>query len=155
LEQGKQYKNASELRYGRIMVMADQDHDGSHIKGLLMNLFHAEWPGLMHTNFLCTLLTPILKASKGKQTLSFYSLPEFNQWKDTNSLAGWKIKYYKGLGTSTPAEAREWFKNLHEIQYEWDDETDNTMNLAFNKKQADDRKRVGSATIIRTQCLFQ
>jgi DNA topoisomerase-2 len=141
LEQGKQYKDVSELRYGRVMVMADQDHDGSHIKGLLMNLFHAEWPGLMRTGFLCTLLTPILKATKGKSTLSFYSLPEFLQWKETNSLAGWKIKYYKGLGTSTPAEAREWFTNLHEIQYEWDEKTDESMNLAFNKKQADDRKR--------------
>jgi DNA topoisomerase-2 len=141
LEQGKQYKDVSELRYGRVMVMADQDHDGSHIKGLLMNLFHAEWPQLMHSGFLCTLLTPILKASKGKIVLSFYSLPEFNQWKDENSLVGWKIKYYKGLGTSTPAEAREWFKDLHEIQYEWDEKTDESINLAFNKKQADDRKR--------------
>ena len=143
LEQGKVYKDVSELRYGRVMVMADQDHDGSHIKGLLMNLFHTEWPGLMKAGFLCTLLTPILKAMKGKTTLSFYSVPEFNQWKDTlaTGLSGWKIKYYKGLGTSTPAEAREWFKDLHEILYEWDEKTDESMNLAFNKKQADDRKR--------------
>lgn len=141
LEQGKKYKDASELRYGRVMVMADQDHDGSHIKGLLMNLFHAEWPGLMQSGFLCTLLTPILKALKGKTTLSFYSIPEFNEWKEHNSLAGWKIKYYKGLGTSTPMEAREWFKELKEIGYEWDAKTDETINLAFNKKQADDRKR--------------
>jgi DNA topoisomerase-2 len=141
LEQGKTYKDVSELRYGRVMIMADQDHDGSHIKGLLMNLFHAEWPGLLKTGFLCTLLTPILKATKGKSTVSFYSIPEFNEWKDNNGLAGWKIKYYKGLGTSTPAEAREWFKDLHEIKYEWDDKTDDSINLAFNKKQADDRKK--------------
>jgi len=141
LEQGKNYKDVSELRYGRVMIMADQDHDGSHIKGLLMNLFHAEWPGLMKTDFLCTLLTPILKASKGKTTVSFYSLPEFNKWKEENPLTGWKIKYYKGLGTSTPAEAREWFKDLHEIKYEWDEKTDESINLAFNKKQADDRKK--------------
>jgi DNA gyrase/topoisomerase IV subunit B len=141
LEQGKNYKDISELRYGRVMIMADQDHDGSHIKGLLMNLFHAEWPGLLKSGFLCTLLTPILKASKGKSTISFYSIPEFNAWKDNNSLSGWKIKYYKGLGTSTPAEAREWFKDLHEIKYEWDEQTDESINLAFNKKQADDRKK--------------
>ena len=141
LEQGKVYKSVSELRYGRVMVMADQDHDGSHIKGLLMNLFHAEWPGLLKTGFLCTLLTPILKALKGKSTISFYSIPEFNAWKDKNDLKNWKIKYYKGLGTSTPAEAREWFKDLHEIQYEWDEKTDESINLAFNKKQADDRKK--------------
>lgn len=141
LEQGKVYKDISELRYGRVMIMADQDHDGSHIKGLLMNLFHAEWPGLLKTGFLCTLLTPILKAFKGKTTYSFYSIPEFNTWKDTNSTQGWKIKYYKGLGTSTPAEAREWFQDLHEIKYEWDEKTDESINLAFNKKQADDRKK--------------
>ena len=139
LEHGKVYKTISELRYGRVMVMADQDHDGSHIKGLLMNLFHAEWPGLLKSGFLCTLLTPILKASKGKSTVSFYSIPEFNAWKATN--VGWKIKYYKGLGTSTPAEAREWFKDLHEIQYIWDEKTDESINMAFNKKQADDRKK--------------
>jgi len=160
LEQGKKYKDVSELRYGRVMVMADQDHDGSHIKGLLMNLFHAEWPGLMQDGFLCTLLTPILKAAKGKTVLSFYSIPEFQAWKGTSAplktltvedmeeskegprdMRGWKIKYYKGLGTSTPAEAREWFKDLHEIQYVWDDQTDESINLAFNKKQADDRKK--------------
>ena len=138
LEQGKTYKDVSELRYGRIMIMADQDHDGSHIKGLLMNLFHAEWPGLMHAGFLCTLLTPIIKATKGAATHSFYSMPEFHAWKETN--VGWKIKYYKGLGTSTPAEAREWFKNLREIKYEWDEKTDESINRAFNKKQANDRK---------------
>jgi DNA topoisomerase-2 len=144
LEQGKKYKDASELRYGRVMVMADQDHDGSHIKGLLMNLFHAEWPGLLQSGFLCTLLTPILKATKGKTVMSFYSIPEFQAWKDTlgpSGLAGCKIKYYKGLGTSTPLEAREWFRELKEIAYEWDEKTDETINLAFNKKQADDRKR--------------
>ena len=141
LEQGKSYKSVTELRYGRVMVMADQDHDGSHIKGLLMNLFHAEWPGLMRDGFLCTLLTPILKAFKGKSAISFYSMPEFNKWKELQPISGWKIKYYKGLGTSTPAEAREWFQNLHEIKYEWDDKTDESINLAFNKKQADDRKR--------------
>ena len=156
LEQGKKYKDVSELRYGRVMVMADQDHDGSHIKGLLMNLFHAEWPGLMQSGFLCTLLTPILKASKGKTVLSFYSIPQFNEWKGTSAplealtddskdgprdMRGWKIKYYKGLGTSTPAEAREWFKDLREIQYVWDEKTDDSINLAFNKKQADARKQ--------------
>lgn len=143
LEQGRTYKDVSELRYGRVMIMADQDHDGSHIKGLLMNLFHAEWPGLMRGGFLCTLLTPILKASKGKSVLSFYSLPEFNQWKEeqAHGLQGWKVKYYKGLGTSTPAEAREWFKDLHEVGYAWDEKTDESIQLAFNKKLADDRKR--------------
>ena len=44
------------------------------------------------------------------------------------------------MGTSTPAEAREWFQHLHEIKYKWDDSTDESVSLAFSKKRADDRK---------------
>jgi DNA topoisomerase-2 len=141
LRQGKVYADKKELRYGRVMVMADQDHDGSHIKGLLMNLFHTEWPGLMKMGFLCSLATPLLKATKGKQKLSFYSIGEFDTWKESNNNgSGWSVKYYKGLGTSTPEEAREWFQKLTEIHYEWDDNSDESISLAFHKKRSDDRK---------------
>lgn len=142
LRQGQKYKDKSSLRYGRVMVMADQDHDGSHIKGLLMNLFHTEWPGLMQMGFICSLATPLLKASRRNETISFYSAGEYERWKEAGGAGGtgWNIKYYKGLGTSTKQEAREWFEKLAEIFYEWDDTTDNSMSLAFNKKRADDRK---------------
>jgi DNA topoisomerase-2 len=144
LEQGKKYKNIKELRYGRVMVMADQDADGSHIKGLLMNLFHTEWPELMRLGFLCSLATPLLKATRRNEVLAFYNQAEVEKWKQTLGAAGtkgWTLKYYKGLGTSTPTEAREWFENLHEIKYVWDDTTDDSFSLAFNKKRTDDRKR--------------
>ena len=143
LEQGKKYQSVKDLRYGRVMVMADQDLDGAHIKGLLMNLFHTEWPSLMKIGFICSLATPLLKATKRNDTLSFYSQPEFEAWKEAQGeegMKGWKLKYYKGLGTSTPAEAREWFQHLHEIKYKWDDATDESVSLAFSKKRADDRK---------------
>ena len=144
LEQGKKYTSMKELRYGRVMVMADQDDDGSHIKGLLMNLFHTEWQELMKLGFICSLATPLLKASKRNEVRSFYNQTEFDSWKESQgdaSLKGWTLKYYKGLGTSTPAEAREWFENLHEIKYIWDQDSDNSFSLAFSKKRADDRKR--------------
>ena len=143
LRQGQKYKDKKELRYGRVMVMADQDHDGSHIKGLLMNLFHTEWPGLMQMGFLCSLATPLLKATRRSETISFYSMGEFDRWKTTPAAttgSAWTLKYYKGLGTSTKQEAREWFEKLSEILYEWDERTDDSMSLAFNKKRADDRK---------------
>jgi DNA gyrase/topoisomerase IV subunit B len=144
LEQGKKYKDTSSLRYGRILIMSDQDVDGFHIRGLLMNLFHTEWPELMHIGFLCTLMTPLVKMTRGTETLSFYSEAELESWKERvgAEVAGrYKSKYYKGLGTSTPAEAREWFENISDIRYEWDDATDQTMNLAFSKKLADERKQ--------------
>jgi DNA topoisomerase-2 len=142
LRQGTKYTTTKDLRYSRVMVMADQDHDGSHIKGLLMNLFHTEWPDLMKLGFLCSLATPLLKASKGKQTISFYSQREFDAWKEElgGEPKGWSIKYYKGLGTSTKQEAREWFEKLAEIHYDWDDTSDESISLAFHKKRADDRK---------------
>ena len=143
LEHGKKYTSTKDLRYGRVMIMADQDHDGSHIKGLVMNLFHILWPSLLELGYLCTLLTPLLKASKGSQVVPFYSAQEFNVWKTGKTLSSWHIKYYKGLGTSTPAEAKEWFKDLHEIRYEWLGKLcHEALSLAFTKGKgkADDRK---------------
>ena len=144
LEQGRKYKDISSLRYGRVLIMSDQDVDGFHIRGLLMNLFHTEWTELMHMGFLCSLMTPLVKLSRGSETLSFYSDAELEAWKErvgADMAARYKSKYYKGLGTSTPAEAREWFENISDIRYEWDDTTDQTMHLAFSKKLSDERKQ--------------
>ena len=143
LEVGKAYDNVTSLRYGRIMIMSDQDVDGFHIRGLLMNLFHTEWPHLMKIGFLCCLMTPLVKMTRGNETLCFYNDAELEAWKESvgEVASRYKSKYYKGLGTSTPAEAREWFENLSDIQYKWDTLTDKNMNLAFNKKLADDRKK--------------
>ena len=141
LEHGKVYKTTKDLRYGRVMIMADQDHDGSHIKGLVMNLFHTEWPSLLEIGYLCTLQTPLLKAIRGGTAHPFYSSQEFDAWRTGHSLNGYHIKYYKGLGTSTPAEAREWFRDLHEIKYEWEGAPSKlALTLAFSKKAANDRK---------------
>jgi len=114
--------NIKKLRYGSLMIMADQDHDGSHIKGLIINFIHHYWPSLLNVpGFLQQFITPIVKATKGKQSNTFFTVPEYLTWKDStgNDGKGWKIKYYKGLGTSTSAEAKEYFSNLdkHEITF--------------------------------------
>ncbi|XP_055983373.1 DNA topoisomerase 2-alpha [Sorex fumeus] len=148
---GLQYKKNYEdedslksLRYGKIMIMTDQDQDGSHIKGLLINFIHHNWPSLLRHRFLEEFITPIVKVSKNKQEISFYSLPEFEEWKSSNpNHRKWKVKYYKGLGTSTSKEAKEYFSDMkrHRIQFKYSGpEDDAAISLAFSKKQTDDRK---------------
>lgn len=114
--------NIKTLRYGHLMIMADQDHDGSHIKGLIINFIHTYWPSLLDIpGFLQQFITPIVKATKGKQSKTFFTMPQYHAWKEStgNDAKGWKIKYYKGLGTSTSAEAKEYFSQLdkHEITF--------------------------------------
>lgn len=140
LESGKTYKNIKSLRYGKVMIMTDQDHDGSHIKGLILNLFHSEWPELLKLNYVNCMVTPIIKVSKDKNIRSFYTLTDYNKWKDRYYNSRWRVKYYKGLGTSTSSEAKEYFKDLKVNQYVTNDKTDDSMVLAFKKTEADNRK---------------
>lgn len=147
-----QYDSAQGLRYGSIMLMTDQDHDGSHIKGLLINLIHFWWPSLAKMpGFLKEFITPIVKVWKeGKKSddrqneKSFFTLHDYQAWKERmDGGKGWKIKYYKGLGTSTAKEAKEYFSEIekHEVKFQWHGDQDGeAIDLAFNKKRADDRK---------------
>jgi len=149
LQQNKDYSDPNSiktLRYGHLMLMTDQDHDGSHIKGLLINFIHCYWPSLLqHHNFLREFVTPIVKVSKGKQVQPFFTLTEYNNWREALGSAanGWNVKYYKGLGTSTSNEAKEYFSDLplHELSFEWRDAKDGQLiELAFSKSMAEARK---------------
>ncbi|KPP67462.1 DNA topoisomerase 2-alpha-like, partial [Scleropages formosus] len=148
---GLQYKknysdpeSLKSLRYGKLMIMTDQDQDGSHIKGLLINFIHHNWPSLLRHNFLEEFITPIIKVSNKKDELSFYSIPEFNDWKDrTSNYKSWRVKYYKGLGTSTAKEAKEYFSDMerHRIPFKYaGPEDDEAITLAFSKKKIEERK---------------
>lgn len=148
LETGKEYKTLDQvhksLRYGRVLFMTDQDLDGSHIKGLGVNLFETIWPSLtLIPGFIGFMNTPILKARKGSQELVFYNNGEYESWLESqdNNPKGWNIKYYKGLGTSTGKEFREYFEKKKIVGFEYNTETTkNAIDMIFNKKRSDDRK---------------
>lgn len=146
LQHGKSYDNVKSLRYGHLMIMTDQDHDGSHIKGLLINFIHSFWPSLLKVpSFMIEFITPIVKATKNERVISFYTIPEYENWKESlgNALRGWTIKYYKGLGTSDREEAKKYFQDLgtHKKEFRWagDDDGD-AIELAFSKKKIEARK---------------
>jgi DNA topoisomerase-2 len=147
LENGRTYSSIDDvnqyLRYGKIMIMCDQDTDGSHIKGLCINLFHCEWKSLiMIPGFLSFMNTPILRASKASNTLSFYNDGEYNAWKTaTADSTTWKIKYFKGLGTSKSDEFKEYFANKKIVDFVYEqDSSDDVIDKVFNDKRANDRK---------------
>jgi DNA topoisomerase-2 len=182
-------KDAPTLRYGKVMLMADQDPDGSHIKGLFINFLHHFWPHLLkHNGFLFEFVTPLIKAtkksalsedggmeisstsdgtssnltseserpeksenspektpeksSKPEKSVSFFTMVEYEKWKQTVDVRQWQVKYYKGLGTNTSAEAKQYFSNLkrHVVQFQWKNEADSLINMAFNKRFAAERR---------------
>lgn len=146
LQHNKKYSEETikSLRYGHVLIMADQDHDGSHIKGLIINFFDHFWPGLLKVDgFLQEFITPIVKCIKGAQNKVFFTMPEYRQFITSDEAIGWKPKYYKGLGTSTAAEAKVYFSNLrqhlHEFQHRGDEDID-MIELAFSKQRVNDRK---------------
>eukprot|EP00201_Polytomella_parva_P007132 CAMPEP_0175084448 /NCGR_PEP_ID=MMETSP0052_2-20121109/28066_1 /TAXON_ID=51329 ORGANISM="Polytomella parva, Strain SAG 63-3" /NCGR_SAMPLE_ID=MMETSP0052_2 /ASSEMBLY_ACC=CAM_ASM_000194 /LENGTH=1591 /DNA_ID=CAMNT_0016356255 /DNA_START=27 /DNA_END=4799 /DNA_ORIENTATION=- len=146
LQYGKVYEDTRSLRYGHLMIMTDQDHDGSHIKGLIMNYLHTFYPSLLKLpGFLLEFVTPIVKARKGKQTLVFFTMPEYDAWKEQlgEAARGWDVRYYKGLGTSTSEEAKQYFGDIprHRKTFVWHGDPDGeAIEMAFSKKRVDDRK---------------
>lgn len=168
LKIGKKYEtklDLTTLRYGSILIITDQDLDGSHIKGLLINFIEAFWPGLvtnMGYEFIKTLPTPILKAwlktdTKKKNVRSFYTFSEYNAWKSKVDIKKYEVKYYKGLGTFVASEAKECFRLYDQklITYTWDDfnkgeptkehnrqddKSFKAIDLAFSETKREERK---------------
>ena len=81
LQIGKNYEDLKSLRYGAIMIMSDQDTDGSHIKGLVVNFIHHFWPSLFKmSGFVKQFITPLLKVFKGNNAIAFYTMNDFKNW---------------------------------------------------------------------------
>lgn len=158
LRQGKKYDDLGKLRYGGIIILTDQDVDGSHIKGLLINMFHHFWPSLIkHKGFITTMQTPIIKifkkndSKKASPVKTFYTITDYKRWveEEMNGDTGkYDVKYYKGLGTSTEKEARECFNDFEGklIRYIWESTNDDKKESEEEKNEEEDEEDTNTKT---------
>jgi DNA topoisomerase-2 len=160
LKQGEEYdeSNIKNLRYGGIIVCTDQDSDGFHIKGLIINFIHYFWPSLVkYPEFIQCFKTPIVrcwkngKGNKRKDVQVFYTLSDYDEWKkENNDGKGWQYKYYKGLATHNTQERLECFEDFNNktITYVWHDKkyditpTDTTINVTTNIKKSKGKQKL-------------
>jgi DNA topoisomerase II len=146
LKIGEKVTDINQLNFGKVAFTTDADVDGAHICGLLINLFEKFWPELFEMGVVNIFRTPLVKVFHKKKTIKqFFTEREFREWEESEGkkLKGWDHKYYKGLGTSTTAEFREYLENVEEYLFRIDirDEADrDAIDLAFNSQRADDRK---------------
>lgn len=143
--------NIDKLRYGGIFLLTDADVDGYHIKGLVINFIECFWPGLLQIDgFFQTMNTPIIKVAKRsdkkcKHPIKFYTMMEFNQWKDKigTEINKWSIDYYKGLGSSTDKESREEFIDFafKKLSFVWEKGTGDTQKTDEKKDITEETKK--------------
>lgn len=146
LKLGEKVVSVGSLRFGKIVATCDADLDGAHITGLLTNLFFTFWPELFELGVIHYFRTPLIKIwteGKKKEEHWFYTEAEYVQWQEKNENVKHKMRWYKGLGTSTAKEFGEYLQNMdkHLVQLTVQDMKDgDAVDLAFNKNRADDRK---------------
>lgn len=124
------------LRYGKLMILTDQNEEGSYFKSLLIRFFYTHWPHLLQLSFLEEFITPVVIATKGETKQSFFSFGQFEEWKvKTPDSSTYAIKFYHGLGTNSSIEAKEYFSNidLHRVAFKYSGpEDDQNMTKAFD-----------------------
>lgn len=129
------------LRYGYICLMTDADHDGNHIKGLALNWIECRHPTLLMAGRVISYETPYLRVTKGTQMHKFYTVGEYEVWKQHQpDWETWKTKYYKGLATSKNQTVKEDYITKRMQLFHYDEKAPEALRLAFDEKLVPLRK---------------
>lgn len=142
LEFGKKVNSIQDLRFGKIIILADQDLDGLHITGLMINLFSRFWPELFELGVIHKLNTPLyIVTLPNKTELEFFDNDSYHEWAKQGKKH--TFEYFKGLGTFETYQFKKIIDNRQNylVQITKIDLLDEEkISLAFSKKMADDRK---------------
>ena len=145
------YTDTSKLRYDRVMLCTDQDVDGAHITGLVLNALFVVLPELMRSDskFVQRLATPLVKAwpkrGPAGPVKEFLTETEFDAWYGalpTAERGAYEVKYFKGLGTSTARDAKLVFGHLERYLVSIDCTRDEeTLVDFFDSKRVEQRRQ--------------
>jgi DNA gyrase/topoisomerase IV subunit B len=147
LRLGVKVEKVTDLRFGMVIIMSDQDLDGFHIRGLEFNMLSKFWPELFELGMVYMFRTPLVRVfiDKPKKVINFYSENEFDEWEAKNKDLKYRKKYYKGLATSDAKDFKSYLEDMdtHLIPITIDGKEDTAaIDLAFSKGagSADKRK---------------
>lgn len=134
-------ENFKKLRYGKLLLLTDQDYDGFHILALILNIVDSLFPTLMRRKgFLCSMQTPIMKIKHKGEELRFYNSHNAHKFLEENNVKKDNIKYYKGLGTSSDKDIKETFGKKM-VVFDMDGEGKESLNKVFHSDFSDERKK--------------
>jgi DNA topoisomerase-2 len=141
LKIGVKVKSVRDLRFGKIVILSDQDLDGFHVSSLLINFFAYFWPELFELGIIYRMTTPLVIAHVKGKDIDFLTDESYEQWALTAPKH--EAARFKGLGTFTTAR----FKKIIEKRESYlvrigklEDADFAGINLAFKGSQADERK---------------
>lgn len=144
-------EDLSQLRYGKVCILADADSDGLHIATLLCALFLRHFPKLVQKGHVYVAMPPLYRIDLGKDV--FYALDESEKDAILDRLKSKKgkpnVQRFKGLGEMNPLQLRETTmdpntRRLVQLTYDLEQEeqaaTLELMDMLLAKKRAEDRK---------------
>ena len=141
--------DTSNLRYGKICILADADSDGLHIATLLCALFLRHYKNLVTSGKIFVSMPPLYRIDAAKEV--FYALDEnekesiVKKIKKQNSKIKIDIQRFKGLGEMNPSQLRETVmkpetRRLVQLTLSSSDNANSVFDLLLSKKRAPDRK---------------
>ncbi|MDB3893570.1 DNA topoisomerase IV subunit B, partial [Candidatus Thioglobus sp.] len=143
-------QDLSNLRYGKICILADADSDGAHIATLICTLFVKHFPKLVKEGHIYVAMPPLYRVDAGKQV--YYALDDgerdaiIRKIEQENKRVKIQVQRFKGLGEMNPSQLRETTmlpdtRRLIQLTLDNPLQVEQTMDMLLSKKRASDRKK--------------